>query len=135
MVDATRVDFVEDLDGAGTTGAITDTSGLFTSVEGLDIVSPHQVEYCIFLVNGNGVTKTALVHILIELEVLTVLPVHPVILLEEMAMGKVHDACDVLADVTGRDNVVASCAKNTRGIWVHIIEEVNTRVQLVVCVH
>jgi hypothetical protein len=64
-------------------GAITDTSGFLTSVNDFDGVCPNQVKHYTILLAGDRISKHSLSVILIQLEVFRILPVQPIILLQQ----------------------------------------------------
>ena len=57
----------------------------------------------VVLVDRGGHAKTPLIPVLVELDVLRMLPVCPIVLFHESSSCETHDACDVLSDVTGFD--------------------------------
>jgi hypothetical protein len=67
LVDAVGVDFIQDLHRARPAGSITDTTSLFASVERLDVVRPHEVEYGVVLFHSRRDTEAFLIIILVEL--------------------------------------------------------------------
>ncbi len=79
----------------------------------------------IIFINSSGVTEASLVKVLVELEVLRVLPVSPIVLLGQAATCEAHDTCGVVGDVSGEDNVVASGSQDLGSI----IEEINAVVE------
>jgi len=59
------------------------------------------VEDGVILVDCGGHDKTPLIPVLVELEVLQILPVLLIVLFQESSSCELHDTCDVLWDVTG----------------------------------
>ncbi len=74
------------------------------------------MEHCVFFLNRDRVTEAALIGVLVGLEILQGLPNRPIILLDEPALSKAHDPCDVLAHIARLDDVVALSAEYARAI-------------------
>jgi hypothetical protein len=66
-VDTVGVDFVEHLDRAQSAGSVTDTPFLLPAILGLDFICPNQMENGVVLLNSSGVTKAALIQVLVQL--------------------------------------------------------------------
>ncbi len=84
----------------------------------------------IIFINSSGVPKASLVKLLVELEVLRVLPVSPIVLLDQVAVCEAHDACGVVVYIAKEDNVIASGTQDSGTV----IEEFDGIVELVMCV-
>ncbi len=74
----------------------------------LDVVGPYEVEDSVILVHGNWIAKHCLFVILIQLKIFRVLPVRPVNLFEEAALGESHDPRRIIMDVTRFNNIILS---------------------------
>jgi hypothetical protein len=85
------------------------------------------VEDGIIFIKSSGATEVSLVKVLVELEILRVLPVSPIILLDQAAACEAHDVCGVVADVAREDNVVALGLQDSRSI----VEKIDVIVELV----
>jgi hypothetical protein len=111
------------------TRSVTDATCLFTTVKCFDIVCPYQVEDRIIRENQDRVTKHTLGVILIQLEIFRILPVGPIILLEETSSRETHNSSGVVVDITGFHNIIKSFTAKCGTI----IRKVQSIIQLVVC--
>jgi hypothetical protein len=78
LINAICVCLIEDFDGAGTRGPVTNTAGFLASIERFDAVRPDKVKHRVILLDFHRVAKHALRFVLVELEELRVLPFLPV---------------------------------------------------------
>jgi hypothetical protein len=118
LVNTVCKDFVEHFDGPGAAQPVTDAPGFLLAIKGLDIIGPHKVEHGVILFDGGWVTKAALVRVLVQLEIFGVLPIHPVVLLDEATTHKAHNPCRVILYIAGEDNIVALSAEYARAVGV-----------------
>ncbi len=76
------------------------------TIECLDVVGLYKVEDSVILVHGNWIAKHCLFVILIQLKIFRVLPVRPVNLFEEAALGESHDPRHIIMDVARFNNII-----------------------------
>ncbi len=62
------------------------------------------------------------------------LPIHPVILLDEASACQLHGPRCVVADIARENNIVAAGAKDVGPIQILVCKEVNAIIKLIVCV-
>ena len=82
----------------------------------------------IIRIDQHRATKHTLGVILIQLEIFRLLPVGPIILLEETSSRETHNSRGVVVDITGFHNIIKSFTPKCRAV----IRKVQSIIQLVV---